>query len=222
MALIYPIDFIQDVIYTSLSTMVEDVTTGVLKYPLFTRANLVIGNQPYTTPNKNISGGADVNPFEIRVLQGVENPINLYSRTIDSGLIDPDPNKIEVTTEVTEVSFTIVALSRIPNLRELSTTSIFTDPTSEIYKRHSGRNVIRDARHSLVTQASEEVFCDAGILLRRNSITNIRNLSGLESEAGQITERFEFDFLVNWTYETQRYVYSTQVIDTPTKIVQDN
>lgn len=203
MALVYPLDYLQDIVYKVLYIIPQlDANGNIIpnskKYPLFSNQNILLQNQQYNIPNSNQYQSGDINPFWIRILTSSTN------ETLTRGnVFSPLDESIEYSTETIirtmNTSFTFMVLSYMPPKSQLSSNSLFLDPNSAFYKWHSASNVIYDVLNSLLTSYAQNQMQIGKITIMNDPITSIRNLSFLE-DGSQIQERFEFDINVVNTY----------------------
>lgn len=208
MALIYPIDYLQDIVFNYLSTLPQldanlDIIPNTLKYPFLTASNVVIENQEYIIPDTNQIDTPDINPFHIRILTVDTKTISRENRF--EALPSNNVNSIETIVRKEMVTFSFVVFSYKPNPILLQNISLFLDPTSAFYKWHMANNVIYDVYNSLISNYAQLQLQTGNILMQNDNTNGIKNLSFLEG--GGIQERFQFDIQTFCTF------YSKKLID---------
>ncbi len=214
MALVYPIDYLQNVVFNYLSTLPQLDADGIiipdtLKYPFFTIDNVVIENQEYVIPNSNQYESEDINPFHIRVLTSDTKTISRENKFIP--LASDNANSIEEIKRKEMITFRFVVFSYKPDPILLSNTSLFLDPTSAFYKWNMANNVIYDVYNSLISSYAQLQLQIGNVLISNDNISGIKNLSFLEG--GQIQERFQFDIETFCTFVSKKIITNFDEVD---------
>ncbi len=207
MALIFPIDYLQDIIYTKLSSFPQidsngNIIPNSLKFPFFSASNIILENQEYEMPDTNQYQASDINPFYIRILTSESTTLSRSNTFLP--LSSSNVQAIEYIKRQEAVTFTFVVFSYklLPQL--LPADSLFLDPTSGFYKSHSASNVIYDVYNALLSSYAQGQAQIGNILLQTDSISSIKNYSLLEG--GQIQERWQFDIQAVCSYENKNYI----------------
>ena len=208
MALVYPIDYLQNIIFNYLSTLPQldsdgFIIPGTLKYPFFTLNNVAIENQEYIIPDSNQNQSPDINPFHIRILTSNTKTISRQNKFIP--LLPGDVNSIEEIVRKEMVTFTFIVFSYKPNPPLLNqNNSLFLNPTSAFYKWHQANNVIYDVYNALISSYAQLQLETGNIMMENDNSGGIKNLSALEG--GQIQERFQFDIETFCTFISKKLI----------------